>query len=162
MASASACGVRSSGVSDGQRITLTRIAQQLLLRRGSVAPDRGIVVLIMLATPPVRCARRGCRRVPPAMSSTALPCGVQLRGVDARRRGYAGAGDTRFVASIHFITMLANTLNGAGLFLNALPMRAQLAGTGCASVSAASCGCAFLAPSCAACSACCRACNSRY
>lgn len=55
--------------------------------------------------------------------------------------------------------MLANTLNGAGLFLNALPMRAQLASR-LRQRQRRELRLRFSRASCAAYSACCRACNS--
>lgn len=55
--------------------------------------------------------------------------------------------------------MLANTLNGAGLFLNALPMRAQLASR-LRQSQRRELRLRFSRASCATYSACCRACNS--
>ncbi len=76
-------------------------------------------------------------------------------------RGYAGTGDTR-AASIHFITVLANTLSGAGFVPEYA--RSQCAGaTGERDLrqrQRRELRLRFSRASCAACSACCRACNS--
>ncbi len=55
---------------------------------GSVAPDRGIVN--NAATPPARCARRGCRRSASHVLQTAALWRSVGVNCDARRRGYAG------------------------------------------------------------------------
>ncbi len=72
-------------------------------------------------TPAVRCARRGCRRVPPAMSSTAA-LWRSVAWCRCARRGYALAQAIRAFNGEHSLHHCAGERSTARvLFLNALP-----------------------------------------